>query len=83
MHNNKSLFDYLNDNREIIESETKLKYEWNRINNKKASRIRYKIKGLNFDDHSNYNELMTEVINNVIVMRDVFRKYIEMYNMQS
>ena len=30
---------------------------WDRLDGKKASRIKYYISGLNFDDHSNYDEL--------------------------
>mgnify|MGYP001757029438 CR=1 FL=1 len=50
--------------------------DWQRLDNKKASRIIYYIEGLDFDNHENYDELMNEVIDKVIVVRNVFRKYI-------
>ena len=34
------------------------------------------IKGLNFDNHSNYNDLMNKTIDSVVLTRDTFKKYI-------
>ena len=42
----------------------------------KASRILYSIPGLNFDNHSNYQQLMNEIIDKVMQMKKVFSKYI-------
>ena len=47
--------------------------EWLRLEKSKASRILYKIDGLNFDDHSNYDKLIEEAIDKAIAMRDVFK----------
>ena len=52
--NNKEVFDDLFSKREEIEQELGFDMTWDRLNNKKASRIKYYIQGLNFDDHSNY-----------------------------
>ena len=73
---NKELFDKLYENKEKIEDELKLNLEWKRLDKSKASRIVYYINGLNFDDHSNYNELINNVIDLVVNMRNVFKKYI-------
>lgn len=73
---NKELFDKLLDRKEEIEKELGFKLDWRRLDNSKASRIFYCVKGLNFDDHSNYNELMNKVIDLVVLMRSVFKKYI-------
>ena len=54
INDNKELFDKLMDKKDIIESELGFKLVWDRLDNGKASRIKYRIKGLNFDDHSNY-----------------------------
>lgn len=35
----------------------------------------YRIPGLNFDDHSNYNELMNQTIDAAVKLRDTFKKY--------
>lgn len=74
--NNKEMFDKLFEQKEKIEKDLGLTLEWRRLNESKASRIMYKIKGLNFDDHSNYNELMNKTIDLAVLMRDTFKKYI-------
>ena len=73
---NKNLFDKLFTVSEEIEKELGLSMEWMRLDHKKASRIICYIEGLDFDNHENYGELMNEVIDKVIVVRNVFRKYI-------
>lgn len=73
---NKNLFDKLFTVSEEIENELGFSVDWQRLDNKKASRIIYYIEGLDFDNHENYDELMNEVIDKVIVVRNVFRKYI-------
>ena len=76
INNNKELFDKLFDNKNQIEQETGISFEWNRLDNKKASRIMHYIDGLDFNDHSNYDGLINEAIDKVLKMREVFRKYI-------
>lgn len=73
---NKHLYDILFENKEKIETELGFKLEWRRLDNNKASRIIYHIKDLNFDNHSNYNELMNRTIDIVVALRDTFKKYI-------
>ncbi len=72
---NKDLFDTFADHKEEIETELGFKLIWDRLDRKKASRIKYRIQGLNFDDHSNYNELMNQTIDAAVKMRDVFKKH--------
>lgn len=74
---NKQLFDKLLDLKEEIETELGYELDWLRLDNRKASRILYYIPGLNFDDHSNYPELMNAAIDKVIEMRKVFKKYLD------
>lgn len=71
----KALFDSLFSQREEIEKELQFPLDWQRLDNKKASRILLKIEGLNFDDHSNYSLLMNDIIDKVIAMRTAFKKY--------
>ena len=42
------------------ENETGIKFDWQRLDDKKASRLIYRIPGLNFDNHSN---LLAKMIN--------------------
>lgn len=70
----KSLFDMLHEQQAEIESELNMNFEWERLDKKKASRIKYSIPGLNFEDQSNYNELMDKAIGCVLKMRDTFQK---------
>lgn len=76
IHDDKALFDALLDKKVLIEAETGMIFSWERLDGKKASRIKYSISGLDFDNHSNYHDLMVEIIDKVVIMRKVFRKYI-------
>lgn len=76
INNDKELFDRLHEQRECIEEELNLLLEWQRLDDKKASRIKHKIQGFSFQDTSNYNELMNEIIDIVIQFRKTFKKYI-------
>ncbi len=75
INDNKDLFDTLSDHKEEIEGALGFELIWDRMDGKKASRIKYRIDGLNFDDHSNYNELMNQTIDVAVKMRDTFKKY--------
>ncbi len=77
INDDKELFDKLYANKEKIEQELGLNLDWQRLNDKKASRIMYRIEGLNFDDHSNYDELMNETIDKAQIFARVFRKYVK------
>ena len=76
VNDNKEFFDKLFDKKEEIEVELGFDMVWDRLDGKKASRIKYCIYGLDFDNHENYNELMNEIIEKVVTIRKVFKKYI-------
>lgn len=76
INDDKDLFDELYKNHQAIDAEFDFKLDWQRLDGKKASRIKSTIPGLDFDNPSNYKDLMNEAINRVIKMRDVFKKYI-------
>lgn len=76
INDDKKIYDQLLDRKKIIEDELGFTLDWQRLDNRSASRIKYYIKGLNFDDHSNYAELIENTINTAIKMRDVFKKYL-------
>lgn len=74
---NKELFDKLYSYKSEIEIKLGFQVDWLRLENAKASRILYRIPGLNFDDHSNYDKLIDEAIDKVIVMKKVFKEYLK------
>lgn len=50
--------------------------DWDRLGEqKKASRIKYYIDGLDFEKQDNYSELMNTAIDVAVKMRDVFKRY--------
>lgn len=71
------MFDHLELSRTEIESKLGLKLDWQRLDDKKASRIMYRLPGLNFDDHSNYDYLMNEMIDKAVLFVKVFKRYIK------
>ncbi len=75
INDNKELFDALLAQKAEIEEQLGFNLDWRRLNHKKASRILCAIPGLNFQDHSNYKDLMNVIIDRVIAMRKVFKKY--------
>ena len=76
INDNKALFDKLYANKDKIEESLGFNLDWQRLNEKKASRIKYAIPGLNFDNHSNYAELMNVAIDKILAFREVFKLYI-------
>ena len=73
---NKKLFDHLHEDKEKIENTLQMNFSWERLDGKKASRIKHDVLGLDFSDHSNYPQLMDECIEKILKMRDVFKKYL-------
>lgn len=76
INDNKELFDRLYSESEAIQNELDFSMDWQRLDNKKASRIIYYMGGLDFDNHENYDELINEVIDKVVITKDTFKKYI-------
>ena len=72
----KEMYDRLFEKKSEIEGLLGFKLEWKRLDNRKSSIIKHRINGLNFDDHSNYDELIDKTIDAAVKMRDVFKKYI-------
>ena len=77
INDDKDLYDKLSDDKETIEQELNLPLDWQRLDDKKASRIMYRIPGLNFDDHSNYDQLINEMIDKAILFAKVFKKRVK------
>jgi hypothetical protein len=76
INDKKELYDRLYENSEDIHQDLGFEMDWQRLDDKKASRIIYYIDGLNFQNHANYSSLMDEIIHKVTLLRDTFKKYI-------
>lgn len=74
---NKDLYDSLYEKKDEIEKQIDFDLSWERLDGKKASKIIHRIPGLDFDNKENYPQLMDEIIKKVIIIRDVFKKYIK------
>ncbi len=75
MTNDKELFDKLYLNKEIIEQEIGYKLDWKKDCSETVSRISYNLKGLDYDNKENYNEIMNQMIDIILKMKTVFKKY--------
>ncbi|MGF3073568.1 DUF4268 domain-containing protein [Facklamia sp. P13069] len=76
VRDSKDLFDNLYEHRDEIESKLGFNMHWERLDDKKASRIKSYIPGLNFNKQGNYPELMNQVIERVVKVRDIFKGYL-------
>ena len=72
----KALFDSLFNHKNEIENSLNLQLEWIRNDNKKASNICTYIYGLDFENQSNYKDLMNKCISMIINFRKVFKQYL-------
>lgn len=74
--NNKDLFDKLLVEKENIENEANIQFDWDRLDTKKASLICTYLEGLDFEKQDNYKDLMNQIIDYVVLFKKVFSKYI-------
>lgn len=74
---NKGLFDKFYANKDQIEAVCGFELEWNRLDNKKASFVCTYIPDLDFDNTSNYAELMNKSIDLVLTIRKAFVPYLK------
>lgn len=77
IRDDKGLFDRLFADKEAIEKELGFALDWQRMDGKSASRIMYRLKGLDFDDHSNYDQLMNEMIDTALLFTKVFKNRVK------
>lgn len=73
---NKELFEKLYLQKEEIDEKLGLHPDWQRLDGKKAARILYRMPGLDFENHSNYDSLMNEMIDKATLFAKVFKKYV-------
>ena len=76
---NKDLFDSFYANKEEIEKSCDFELNWDRLDNKKASLVCTYVPGLDFDDHSNYPELINKAIDLVLNLRKAFVPFVKAF----
>jgi len=74
---NKKIFDELFKNKEYIEGEFGGGLEWNRIENKRASRIRKVYDYANLSDEEKWDKLQEDMIDGMIRLEKSLKKFIE------
>lgn len=72
----KELYDKFYENKEEIQANISFPLSWDRLDMKKASLVCSYIDGLNFEDNSNYNALMSQIVKRVVELKNVFQKYL-------
>lgn len=77
IRDDKGLFDRIFADKEAIEKELGFALDWQRMDGKSASRIMYRLNGLDFDDHSNYDQLMNEMIDTALLFTKVFKNRVK------
>lgn len=73
---NKQRFDKLLENRKKIEQVFGEKLLWERLDNRRASRISYRIEGIGLKDKERWNELQDKMIDAMIRLEKAFKPYI-------
>lgn len=71
--NNKEIFDLFYENKSIIEEKTNLKFSWQRLDNKKASRIKA-IKKFNISEQEKWAESFEWFCTQALVIKKEFNK---------
>lgn len=74
---NKELYYLLENMKADIEKDAKHPLIWRNFDSLKKSEIIFEIPGLNFDDDSNYDDLMQDTLENIVRLKDIYIKYLK------
>lgn len=77
IYDNKELFDKFYANKNEIEEACGFELAWDRLENKKASLACTYIQGLDFENQTNYPELINKAIDLVLTMRKAFVPFVK------
>ena len=77
---NKKLYDYLYKNREKIEKVFGDALFWERLDDKKMSRISYRQENVSIFNKEDWDNMITFLTENMIKLEKSFRKYIDSFN---
>lgn len=73
IHNNKEIFDLFYDNKNKIEQDTQIKFKWQRLENKKASRIKISSK-CDIQNQENWENYYEWLCKTAIIMKKEFNE---------
>ena len=76
---NKKLYDYLYSNKKEIEKNFGDELYWERLDNKKMSRISYRLLNVSLYDKDDWNQMIEFLTDNMIKLEKALRKYINNY----
>ena len=77
LNNNNEKFDKLISQKEEIEKKFGKKLVWERLDDKRASRIALRFKGLGgLKNKENWDKIHEDMINNMVRLEEVFKDYI-------
>lgn len=77
---NKKLFDYLYSNKNEIEKAYDDSLYWERLDDKKMSRISYKLENVSIFNKEDWDNMIMFLTENMIKLDKVFRRYIDSFN---
>lgn len=77
---NKKLFDYLYNSKEEIEKVYGDNLFWERLDDKKMSRISYRMENVSIFNKEDWDDMITFLTENMIKLEKTFRKYIDSFN---
>lgn len=77
---NKKIFDYLYKNKEEIEKDFGSELTWERLDDKKMSRIIKRLYGVSIFDRDDWDKMMDFLANNMIKLEKALRKHINKYS---
>ena len=77
---NKKLFDYLYSNKNEIEKAYDDSLYWERLDDKKMSRISYKLENVSIFNKEDWDNMIMFLPENMIKLDKVFRRYIDSFN---
>lgn len=73
---NKKIFDDLYAHKETIESSFGNPLEWDRLEDKKSSKIRYSLENINIFEEENWEQATTFLVENMVMMEEIVGEFL-------
>jgi hypothetical protein len=80
---NKDLYDWLHDRKETLERQFGNEFEWERLDDKRASRIAYYRDGSIEDNNDTLEEIRSWCVQNLLKIKEVFNSHLGEYQSKS